>query len=107
MHLTSAIILLFPFLPFSLAVPQAASSTITVSSPVPTSSEYYLKSQVIHNRHSSKDYLYLEAYHTGAGFNDGMVASSTEGAAKGFLDETYQQFDFGTAFPWGLYIGGG
>ena len=106
MHLTSAIILLAPLLSFSLAAPQAASSTTAVSSPVPTSSEYYLKSQVIHNRHSSKDDLYLEAYHTGAGFNDGTFASSTQGAAKAFLNETYQQFDLGTAFPWGIYIGG-
>lgn len=107
MQLTSTIVALSSLLCFSLAAPQAAPSTTTAtaSSSIPTTGEYYLKSQVINRRSASKNGLYVSAYHTGAGLNDATLGPGSEGSAKGFLNETYQQFDLGTAFPWGLSIG--
>lgn len=106
MQLTSAVIALSSLLSFSLAAPQAAPSTATVSSTAPTSTEYYLKTQVIHEKQSSKNDLYVSPYHTGAGFNDATLGPFGDGAAKGFLNGTYQQFDLGITFPWGFALGG-
>lgn len=99
MQFTTTIIALSSLLSFSLAAPQAASSTATVSPTAPTSTEYYLKTQVIHGSHSSKNDLYVSNYHTGAGFNDATLGPLCDGAAKGFLNGTYQQFDLSTTFP--------
>ena len=41
----------------------------------------------------------------GAGLNDVTLGPKT-GASKGYLNGTYQEFDLGTAYPWGLSVGG-
>ncbi|PYH88257.1 hypothetical protein BO71DRAFT_391913 [Aspergillus ellipticus CBS 707.79] len=48
--------------------------------------------------------LYVEAYHTGAGFNDAVLTSDVGSAAPAFLNGTYTQFDLGTPFPWGFKL---
>ncbi|MCJ1304546.1 hypothetical protein MMC08_007359, partial [Hypocenomyce scalaris] len=101
MQLTSTVLTLSSLLSLSLAAPQAAPSTTAV----PTSSEYYLKSQVINEGSSSKDGLYISPYHTGAGFNDATLGPLDEGCAKGFLNGTYQQFDLASGDPWAFIIG--
>ena len=105
MQLTSTVLALSSLLSLSIAAPQAAPSTTTVLASVPTSSDYYLKSQVIHGGSSSKDGLYISPYHTGAGFNDATLGPLDEGCAKGFLNGTYQQFDLASGYPWGFIIG--
>ncbi|KAF4314034.1 hypothetical protein GTA08_BOTSDO00792 [Botryosphaeria dothidea] len=78
----------------------------------PTGEEYVLKTQLVSNNDTSKakfNDLYLTAFHTGAGTNDAVFTSSKGDAATAFLNETtdgsFQEFDFGTEFPWSLQIG--
>lgn len=71
---------------------------------VPTGRTYYLKT--ISNRTAFAD-LYVEAYHTGAGFNDAVLVqkgSPNTLAATGFLNGTYQEFNLGDDFPWGMVM---
>lgn len=35
-----------------------------------------------------------------------VTLGSVNVASKGFLNGTYQQFDYGTDFPWGFQMGG-
>ena len=42
---------------------------------------------------------------SGAGTND-VTLESIDVASIGFLNGTYQQFDYNTTFPWGLQMGG-
>jgi len=44
------------------------------------------------------------SFKAGAGFND-VTLGPIDVASKGFLNGTYQQFDYGTDFPWGLQMG--
>lgn len=106
MQFTTAVVALSSLLSSSLAAPQAAPSTATVSPTAPTSTEYYLKTQVIHGSHSSKNNLYVSNYHTDAGFSDATLGRLGDGATKGFLNGTYQQLDLGTMFPLGFSLGG-
>lgn len=41
---------------------------------------------------------------TGAGTND-VVLTTIDVASVGFLNDTNQQFDYNTTFPWGLEMG--
>jgi len=43
---------------------------------------------------------------SGAGINDVVLEANRITAAKGFLNGTYQEFNFGTDFRWGLNMGG-
>jgi hypothetical protein len=89
--------------------------------------EYHLKTKVI-SGDKTKDDLYgtvqatpfqsdsiqiytqstnsqtVTGYHTGAGTGDVALTSNATYALKGFLNGTYQQFDYNTSFPWGLYL---
>jgi len=93
-------------LPFTLLATLAASAPTPEPSVTPTGKEYYLKTAVIDGGDSSKDGLYLHTYHTGAGLNDVVLSSSSDGSPKGFLNGTYQEFDLGGDFPWGLDVSG-
>jgi len=69
--------------------------------------EYYLQTVVpdgSYDTGSNKSGLYVYGYHTGAGLNDAVLTSNISIASKGFLNATYQQFDYGTDFPWGLNL---
>lgn len=104
MQLTAIIVALSSLFSFSLAAPQVASTTTTVSSTVPTSTESYLRTQVSHGESPYKNNLDVSAYHTGAGLNDAVLGPFNDGSAKGFLNGTFQQFDLGTTFPWGFVM---
>ena len=41
---------------------------------------------------------------TGAGTNDVTLQGIVD-ASVGFLNASYQQFDYGTSFPWGMDVG--
>ncbi|KAK4691532.1 hypothetical protein P7C71_g5489, partial [Lecanoromycetidae sp. Uapishka_2] len=87
------------------AIPSAVSTKTTVTNVTITPPhEYYLKTKVIGADCPDKDGLYVSGYHTGAGTND-IVLTSIEIASVGFLNGTYQQFDYNTSFPWGLEMG--
>lgn len=73
-----------------------------------SNNEYYLKTCVINatdDYGTNKEGLYVASYHTGAGLNDVALISDISGASKGFLNDTYQQFDYNTSFPWYLDLG--
>jgi hypothetical protein len=84
----------------------SASSTVSTHSSVPTSvvppgsRTYVLKTNSSNPAFSN---LYLESYHSGAGTGDAVLVP---GGSKfnGFLNGTYQEFDFGNPFPWGIYM---
>jgi len=87
-----------------LLLPTALTATIHARQ----SQEYYLVTSVLDQSYgssSSKDGLYVSSYHTGAGESDATLDSDVSVAAKGYLNGTYQIFDFNTTFPWGLYMG--
>jgi len=67
--------------------------------------EFYLKSCLTNgSTDATKEGLYLAGYHTGAGLSDATFLDDTADAAKGFLNETYLEFDFGQdgEYPWGF-----
>lgn len=73
-----------------------------------SSGEYYLQTSVISGTNdcgTNKDGLYVVGYHTGAGLDDATLTSDISVASKGFLNGTYQQFDYSTSFPWYLDLG--
>lgn len=82
-------------------------SSTSLSSPLfpRQTSEYYLKTRTL-DATSNKNGLFVLAYHTGAGLNDVVLTSNTTEASKGFLQDTFQLFDFGTSFPWSFSMGG-
>lgn len=68
-----------------------------------TTIPFYLKtSGAANDQHNN---LYVTAYHTGAGFNDAVLESSNQNAAKAILNGTNVQFELGTPFPWGFDMG--
>ncbi|CAD6563581.1 MAG: hypothetical protein ASARMPRED_000070 [Alectoria sarmentosa] len=91
----------------ALATPSIPPSTVnsTTNGTITPPSRYYLQTRVKDHGSSDKNGLYVSTYHTGAGFNDATLGS-IEIAAAGFLNETYQQFDLGDPFPWGMNIAG-
>ena len=103
---TSALVLNFSVTSTSSIIYTPSSVSAYSSTPtslVPTSRTYVLKTNSSNPAFSN---LYLESYHTGAGLNDAVLVPAIPGSkfANGFLNGTYQQFDFGTAFPWGMYM---
>lgn len=94
-------LLLLPLL--SLAAPSPQSPTAQTNHHHHGEDLYYIRTT--DSEKPSYNNLYISAYHTGAGLNDAVAQASKENAAKGFLNETYQQFAFGTDFPWGMVIG--
>ncbi|MCJ1354249.1 MAG: hypothetical protein MMC33_004236 [Icmadophila ericetorum] len=92
---------LVPFLALAVAAPAPASTP-----PVPAG-KYYLKSVAIGGPSTNKGGLFIEAYHTGAGFNDAVLVTETgtNVAAPAFLNATYQEFNLGSEFPWGFTMG--
>ncbi|MCJ1455477.1 hypothetical protein MMC28_005832 [Mycoblastus sanguinarius] len=108
----------------TVALPQAyapfpANGTISINGTNATNAtvtppaRYYLKTQVISSSYNStrnstgnstKDGLYVSGYHTGAGTNDVTLQGIVD-ASVGFLNASYQQFDYGTSFPWGMDVG--
>ncbi|KKY13453.1 hypothetical protein UCRPC4_g06973 [Phaeomoniella chlamydospora] len=69
-------------------------------------STFYLQTSLRNgSTDTTKENLYLEAYHTGAGFNDATL-NSFDTAAKAFLNGTNLQFDLGQGdeYPWGLVL---
>ncbi len=101
MHLLSPLLILASSLLFLR--PTSASPLILPRQT--TTLEYYLRTRTT-DPSSDKNGLYLYAYHTGAGLNDVVLNSNVTGASPAFLNDTYQLFDFGSAFPWGLSMGG-
>jgi len=88
----------------------AAPSRVVERSPqsspsfVPTGPEYYLQTKVL-SGDATKDGLYVQSYHTGAGLNDVVLTSDISGASKGFMNETYQEFALtGSDFPYGFTL---
>ncbi|KFY15406.1 hypothetical protein V492_02022 [Pseudogymnoascus sp. VKM F-4246] len=65
-------------------------------------SQYRLKTTVLAGD-ATKNNLYVQSYHTGAGLND--VALVAEGGSAAFINGTYQQFALnGQDFPSGLTL---
>ncbi|KAH8703451.1 hypothetical protein BGW36DRAFT_369363 [Talaromyces proteolyticus] len=55
---------------------------------------------------ASKNGLYVESYHTGAGLADPVLTTSTANAGKFYLNNTYLQQDIGQEFSYGFELGG-
>lgn len=69
---------------------------------------YTLRTKVVNGTGdlgSKKGGLYVTAWHTGAGFNDAVLLNDSSTAAKGYLNDTYQQFNLGSEFPWYFAMG--
>lgn len=49
--------------------------------------------------------LYVNTYHTGAGFNDAVLDSEESAAPWIHLNETRASFELGTHTPWNVDIG--
>ena len=82
----------------------AVSATTTVSS---AGASYYLQAQPLGKNPNAIPNSYLSSYHSGAGENIVTLVARSD-ATKAFLDPSggYQEFDLGTAYPWGLVMGG-
>lgn len=87
----------------ALAVPILPRQT--TNNPPSSPNEFFLKTSLV-SGDSSKDGLYVAAYHTGAGENDAVLVPGTADASAAFLNGTNLQFDLGTDFPWGTVMGG-
>ncbi|GAD96503.1 conserved hypothetical protein [Paecilomyces variotii No. 5] len=92
--LLASAVMAMPAVPANSALQRRASNT---------SAPFYLKTSGGANEQHNN--LYLVAYHTGAGFNDAVLESSSQNAAKGVLNGTNVQFELGTSFPWGIDMG--
>lgn len=76
------------------------ASTVTPTKPSPLSS-FYLKTC---SNDTSKNNLYVAAYHTGAGQNDAVLIEK-DGAIAGTLNDTSLIFyGLGAGVPWGLVL---
>lgn len=76
------------------------ASTVTPTKPSPLSS-FYLKTC---SNDTSKNNLYVAAYHTGAGQNDAVLVEKG-GAIAGTLNDTSLIFyGLGAGVPWGLVL---
>jgi hypothetical protein len=67
---------------------------------------FYLLRTITTAPKNEKSNLYVSAYHTGAGLNDAVLTPEITRASKGFLNDTYQAFDFETDFSWGMRMAG-
>ncbi|KAK5020265.1 hypothetical protein LTR60_000672 [Cryomyces antarcticus] len=124
----ASVLALLPCL--SLALPQAtstAAASTPTHTPLNTTRSYYLKTQLSPRDQGRSrahlDHLYLYSYHTGAGLNDVALNASKTHASKGFLNVTatvrfnyttnanetvpvtYQEFDLGNTWPYGMALG--
>ena len=100
MHLPFILPLLsiIPSLTLASSLPTYANQTINITGP------YYLKTKVLPGGDTSKDNLYVWAYHTGAGTNDAVLGSKDH-ARPAYLNNSIQQFDLGTAgVPWSFSL---
>lgn len=118
-------------IPYVLAIQTSwNSSIVSTNATVTPPDQYYLKTSVKGTGNHSKEGLYVSGYHTGlssrllltllhhstqrsakdtdltsgAGTND-VTLEGIDVASVGFLNGTYQQFDYNTTFPWGLQMG--
>ncbi len=96
----------------------AAPTSVEVAERAPQ--EYHLKTKVISGDPKMDDLYGIHSfqiltqnitnshtvvgYHTGAGLGDATLTSNITYASKGFLNGTYQQFDYNTPFPWGMKL---
>ncbi|MCJ1310812.1 hypothetical protein MMC25_004479 [Agyrium rufum] len=109
----SLILTILPIVTLTFATPTRVAAPVpapvaasVVPSFTPTGREYYLKSVDYPGNTTDKANLYLQGYHTGAGFNDVVLVPESVGSlAKFFLNNTHQEADLGSAFPWGLVLG--
>jgi hypothetical protein len=93
---------------FMLALLPTILASPTQRRQAASSNEYYLQTCVISatdDHGTDKEGLYVAGYHTGAGLDDVALTSDVSVASKGFLNATYQQFDYNTPFPWYLDLG--
>jgi len=108
------------FITSTITILSVVASAVGQSLSLNTSEAYYLRTQLKSNQtgQGKHEDLWLSAYHTGAGLNDAVLNSNRSRAIAGFTNATnitnpdggffqYQEFDLGSAFPWGLYIQGG
>ena len=118
-------------IPYFVALPISRNSSIvSTNTTVTPPAQYYLKTCVKGTGNQDKEGLYVSGYHTGlsshllpmllhhstqraargidiksgAGTND-VTLEGIDVASIGFLNGTYQQFDYNTTFPWGLQMG--
>ena len=82
--------------------PYYPTNTTSTNGTITPPSRYYLRTQV-KGPETDKNGLYVSSYHTGAGENDATL-ESIDVASVGYLNGSNQQFDLGTAFPWGVGI---
>lgn len=68
-----------------------------------TQKEFHLKTV---SNSPSKNNLFVEAYHTGAGMSEAVLGTSKSAAGKFYLNETYLQMDIGQEFTFGFELGG-
>ncbi|KAK3063314.1 hypothetical protein LTS18_001391 [Coniosporium uncinatum] len=93
----------------TVAAPQATTTTPeTTPSPslIPTGPLYRLRTCVKDAAKQQFNNLYLWAYHTGAGLNDAVFTNNASATyiAKGFMNDTHQEFNLGNPFPYGLEL---
>ncbi len=78
-----------------------------------TTQEFHIKTTLIPGKSDKEkfDNLWIEGYHSGAGFNDAVFVPSLPKDVKAFLNGTkgtglYHNlvFDLGTTFPWYLDV---
>jgi hypothetical protein len=85
-------------------------SSLSVAVPVEkrqTTVEYYLETYVTNGINDTGTYkggLFVCGYHTGAGLGDATLCPNSSNASPAFMNGTYQQFDYNTTFPWGMYL---
>ncbi|KAI9718883.1 MAG: hypothetical protein M1812_003767 [Candelaria pacifica] len=86
----------------SAALGSPLEARATNTSALNTTQEYLLRTQVIYGGPYRFNGLYLSAYHTGAGLNDATLVR--DNGIHGFINDTHQEFDLGSQFPWGLTL---
>ena len=95
--LSQALTVVLPLLAAVSAAPTASS----------TGASYYLQAQPLGKNPKAILDDYLSSYHSGAGENIVTLVARND-ATKAFLNPSsgYQEFDLGTAYPWGFVMGG-
>ena len=76
------------------------ASTVTPTKPSPLSS-FYLKTC---SNNTSKNNLYVAAYHTGAGQNDAVLVDRSSAIAATINDTSIIFYGLGAGVPWGLEL---
>ena len=102
MH-SSTIIASFALSLIALALTSASptpASTPTPTKPSPLSS-FYLKTC---SNDTSKNNLYVAAYHTGAGQNDAVLVDKSSAIACTLNDTSLIFYGLGAGVPWGLAL---